>query len=175
MISLESWQIARHLAKLGKSQRDIAETLGISRDAVARAIKQEEYSPYDRQPTAQKELEAFQTEVEQGLRRGLNGKRLLGCVRISGYQGSAATFYRWLAQLQKEQATLHTSSRFETGPAEQAQFDWSPYTLQIGDGAARIIVYSLALGYSQPPPSIQPAVGLVTRGVYRRWLWTILQ
>lgn len=149
MISLESWQTARHLAKLGKSQRDIAETLGISRDAVARAIKQEEYSPYHREPTAQKELGTFQSEVEQGLRRGLNGKRLLGCVRKSGYQGSAATFYRWLARVQKDCASVQTSSRFETGPAEQAQFDWSPYTLQIRGEARRIIVYSLALGYSR--------------------------
>jgi transposase len=149
VISLESWQTIRHLASLGKSQRFIAETLGISRDAVARAIKQEEHADYQREPSVQQMLGGFQPVVEQGLARGLSGKRLFDAVRQSGYSGSQATFYRWLAGVQQERATSNGACRFETGPAEQAQFDWSPYLLEIGGSIQRVIIYSVILGYSR--------------------------
>jgi transposase len=149
VISLETWQTVRHLVSIGKSQRFIARTLGISRDAVARALKQEEHSQYQREPTVQQTLEAFRPVVEQGLARGLSGQRLLAAVRQSGYVGSTATFYRWLADVQKERASAQATCRFETGPAEQAQFDWSPYLLQIGGECVRVVVYALVLGYSR--------------------------
>jgi transposase len=149
VISLETWQTIRHLASIGKSQRFIAQTLGISRDAVARALKQEELPHYQREPTVQHTLEAFRPVVEQGLARGLSGKRLLAAVRQSGYSASTATFYRWLQDVQKERATPQATCRFETGPGEQAQFDWSPYLVQIGGECVRIVIYSLVLGYSR--------------------------
>ena len=152
MISLESWQTIRHLASLGKSQRFIAQTLGISRDAVARAIRQDEHSEYDREPTVQQMLGGFQLVVEEGLARGLSGKRLFDAVRQSGYGGSRATFYRWLAavkQARLERIGTEGASRFETGPGEQAQFDWSPYMLEVGGSIVRVIIYSLIFGYSR--------------------------
>jgi transposase len=149
VISLETWQTVRHLASLGKSQRFIAQTLGISREAVARAIKQEEHSEYQRQATVQQKLEDFRPVVEQGLARGLTGQRLLAAVSQSGYSGSPATFYRWLASIQKQRESANAACRFETGPAEQAQFDWSPYLLEVGGVLVRVIVYSVVLGYSR--------------------------
>jgi transposase len=141
VISLESWQTIRHLAALGKSERFISKTLGISRDAVVRAIKQTEHSDYQREPSVHEMLGGFQPVVEQGLARGLSGKRLFDAVRQSGYSGSQATFYRWLSAIKRERQERIGSEgacRFETGPAEQAQFDWSPYQLEIGGSIQRL-------------------------------------
>lgn len=149
MISLETWQTVRHLASLGKSQRFIAETLGISREAVARAIKQEEHSDYQRDALVQEKLAAFRADALRWLSRGLNGKRVLEEARKVGYSGSPATFYRWLADVQEERETADAACRFETEPGEQAQFDWSPYLLEVGGSMVRVVIYSLLLGYSR--------------------------
>jgi hypothetical protein len=39
--------------------------------------------------------------------------------------------------------------RYETEPGEQGQFDWSPYTVDLGGELTRVVVFSFLLGYSR--------------------------
>jgi transposase len=149
VITLEDWQTIRHLAAAGHSQRAIARIVKRSRKAVAHALKDDSPPVYEREPFRKVALEGFRAVVEQGLEAGLCGSRMLCSLRGSGYGGSDATFYRWLAQVRKERSAEQGSCRFETGPGEQAQFDWSPYTLRIGGSQLRVLVYALLLGYSR--------------------------
>ena len=149
MITLNQWHTIRHLAALGKSERSIASTLNVSREAVSRAINQEEFENYHRDSDLFRALESYRPVVIDGLNRGLNGLRLYAHVRSLGFSPSRTTFYRWLKIVRSEESDSHTSCRYETVAGEQAQYDWSPYTVEIGEQRQKIIIYSLLLGFSR--------------------------
>jgi transposase len=172
VINLETWQTIRHLASIGKSHRFIARTLGITRKAVAKAIEEECSPAYERNALVKEALAPFQPEVEKGLSRGVPGERLYAAVRQSGYTGSRSTFYRWLAGVRAEYAAGRSACRFETGPADQSEFDWSPYLLDIGGIQTGVIVYSQVLGYSRRPhwyPSLSVRQDSVQEAIEEGW------
>lgn len=149
MLTVDLWQRIRHLDALGWSHRRIARELGLSRNTVAAATSAEAPPHYIRRSRAPSPLEPWRELLETGLRRGLTGARLLDELREAGYQGSRSTFYERLAKLIEAQKPPAAACRFETDPGEQAQFDWSPYTLRIAGQATQVYIYSLLFGYSR--------------------------
>lgn len=149
MITVETWQRIRSLAAQGHSARAIADQVGVSRNTVRAALAANDWEAYARARTGGQDLEPYRAQVEAGLRRGLRGCRLLRQVRQAGYEGSQATFYRWLQGVRELAKPRPAACRFETDPGEQAQFDWSPYTVVLGGKPTPVFVYSLVLGYSR--------------------------
>lgn len=149
MITVETWQRIRSLAAQGRSARAIAELMGVSRNTVRAALATDNWEAYSRAPGGGQDLEPYRAMVEAGLRRGLRGCRLLQEVRKAGYEASQATFYRWLRGVRELAKPRPAACRFETDPGEQAQFDWSPYTVVLGGKPTPVFVYSLLLGYSR--------------------------
>jgi hypothetical protein len=54
-----------------------------------------------------------------------------------------------LKQLRAAAPSSKATVRFETPPGRQGQFDWSPYTLDLGGVLTKVIVFGLTLGYSR--------------------------
>ncbi|MGV3719649.1 MAG: IS21 family transposase [Actinomycetota bacterium] len=149
MITVEQWHTIRCLHQRGISSRQIARDLRVSRNTVRRALAASATPEYSRTApvTGETELAAF---IRDCLRQGLRGSRILVEARTrQGYTGSQASFYRLLRQLQAEAATPSASQRFETGPGEQAQFDWAEYEVSLGGARTKLYVYALVLGYSR--------------------------
>lgn len=93
-------------------------------------------------------------------------------MRSQGYTGSEATFYRWLAGLKADLKEPAAACRFETDPGEQAQFDWSPYTVRVGEQLTRLTIYSLVLAYSRRAhwfPSLSEKQEAVFEGLEEGW------
>jgi transposase len=149
VITVQTWHTIRGLAAQGCSHRFIARTLGVSRKTVRRALRGDAPATYGRKPVVQESLQAFRPDAQAGIRRGKAGLVLLEEARQAGYAGSDATFYRWLGQVRAATRRGDASVRFETGPAEQSQFDWSPYTVSLGAQLLDVIVFAHVLGYSR--------------------------
>lgn len=126
-----------------------AREVGLTRGTVRRAIAQQDGPGYQRDHPVEIALVQHRRLAADGLRLGLNGERILQDVREAGYTGSRSTFYRWLKWLRDELDPPPWSGRFETEPAEQCQFDWSPYRLSLGAALTPVVIYSLVLGYSR--------------------------
>ena len=60
------------------------------------------------------------------------GPRILRELRAAGYDGHRSAVYRVLAKLKAETPSSKVTERFETPPGQQARFDWSPYTIELG-------------------------------------------
>lgn len=150
MISLEEWTTVRYLKAQGLGTRKIASQLGISRNKVRRALGWEQQPRYQRPPRPNPHLD----RLKDTMRRMLVvdhfiGSRILEEIRPLGYAGSQSAFYEYLAKIKAEEGHSKACIRYETPPGQQAQFDWSPYTVPISGCLTRVIVFRLILGFSR--------------------------
>ena len=138
MIAMEDWVTIRNLKTKGKSIRGIASILGVSRNTVRSALRREVAPKYKRNQVVNEHIAPFQEFVlESILVKKLRGSRVLADIKSKGYCGSQSAFYRHLAKVRQGESQK-SFKPYETGPGVQAQFDWSPYTVLLGNELVKL-------------------------------------
>jgi transposase len=150
MISMEDWvtirNLKRHNPDLGT--RAIAKLLCVSRNTVKKALKDTDAPCNTRKPYVNKELKKFEVYIKiQYSVKHLKGSRVLNDLRDKGCLVSRSAFYRYLKRFSNKSTQAYM--RYETAPGEQAQFDWSPYSVIINGVLTKVQVFGLILGYSR--------------------------
>lgn len=146
------------LAKRGKSQRAIAQELGVSRVTVARVLAE----PVDRQPAKRSRsstVDAYRPQIEQWLDEGLSIVRMLELTREDEqmpFTGGRSTFNDRVRQIraERDRQQADVPVRFEGLPGEYLQVDW---------GEIR------RFPFSQQPAATRYV--LCCRLKYSRWVW----
>jgi transposase len=150
MITVEEWTTIRCLHAQGKSIRQIAEDLHLSRNTVRAALRDERPPKYTRATRANPQLDPFADQIaHMALAQEFIGSRILRELRGLGYRGGPTALYDRLRTLKAGKQDSRVSERFETPPAQQAQFDWSPYTISLGERLLKVYVYGLTLAFSR--------------------------
>ena len=148
---MEDWTTIRTLKKHNPdiSNREIGRLIGgISHNTVKNALTNEGAPVYKRTEVCNPELAKFVDYIEERLtKKNLKGSRILIEIQSKGYKGSKSAFYRYLSKL--EHSRVRTFQPYETAAGEQAQFDWSHYTITIKGELTKVYVYSYLLGYSR--------------------------
>lgn len=149
MIKVEIWTTIRTLHNEGYGKKRIAKILGISVNTVRRALKDDTPPCYRRTKTGDCKILPYLEKIrEMYLEKKLIGTRIFEELKKEGYDGSLMTLYRCLRTLKEEQGNK-ACLRFETLPGEQAQFDWSPFDVEIAGEKVRVYCYLVILGYSR--------------------------
>lgn len=149
MIDVEKWATIRSLAREGYGKKTIARMLGISRNTVRRALEGDKPPRYVREKQGETKLDPYKEKARHlYLDQDLIGTRIFNDLTAEGYTGSITTLYRYLTQLDKNHRGKVTV-RFETAPGVQAQFDWSPYKVDIAGKEQNVYCYLLVLSYSR--------------------------
>src|SRR5438309_3970000 len=129
--------------------RAICREVGVSRKAVRRALRLDGTPRYSRPQRPNPKLVPFEAEIRRlYFTEHLIGSRILREVRPA-YTGSASALYTYLKGLRASVPSSKETERFEPPPGFQAQFDWSPYTIDLGGELFRVIVFCMVLGYSR--------------------------
>lgn len=150
MLSVEAWTSIRYLHAQGVGIRAICRDLGISRKAVRHALRSEGPPHYQRTARPNGQLVPFEARIrELYFTQKLIGSRIVRELRTAGYTGSTSALYAYLTSLRAAVPSGQATVRYETPPGQQAQFDWSPYTVELGGELTKIIVYGMTLGYSR--------------------------
>lgn len=150
MIPVEAWTTIRYLHAQGKPVRAIAKELGVARNTVRTALRHEQPPRYTRPRRPNPQLTPFTDAIQHmALEQQFIGTRILREVRAQGYAGGPTALYRYLRELRATTAPPTAVERFETSPAQQGQFDWSPYRVHLDDQLTPIVVFALTLGYSR--------------------------
>ena len=147
---MEDWVTIRTMKQHNPNMgtRAIAKQLGIARNTVKRALKEDEPPKYERKECINPELEPFQDEILiQLCGKRLKGSRVLNDLWAKGCKVSKSAFYRHIRKLRDSQK--RTYKRYETKPGEQAQFDWTQYSVLIDGKLTKIYIFSTILGFSR--------------------------
>src|SRR5438105_6191922 len=134
MISMGGWTTIRYLHAQGKGVRTIAKELGLARNTVRAALRDAQPPRRTRAKRANPQLAPFAEQVRHmALTQRLIGSRILRELHTLGYQGGSTALYDYLRTLKAALPDPRVTERYETPPAQQGQFDWSPYTVEIGE------------------------------------------
>jgi len=141
----------------GLSIRAIAEELGISRSAVARALarvraqRDGQATSVPRPRPRRSILDPFEPILQELLAQypNLTGERALQELQARGFPGQYTVVRQRLQQL-RPRRTPPPVPRFETAPGLQAQMDYGVYDLDFTrEGRRRVYLFSYLLGYSR--------------------------
>jgi transposase len=144
----------------GSSRRRIAQQLGISRHQVEKVLAahqrgRSEGPTADQLPRAKRRrarsLDKYEQLLEQLLKRypDITAVRAHEELQKLGFGGSYNAVKRGLRELRPVPGPERVQ-RFETAPGEQAQMDYSTYTLAFTqEGPRRVQLFSYVLGYSR--------------------------
>lgn len=147
---MEEWTTIRYLHAQGKGIREIARELSVARQTVRRALESESRPQYEREPRANSQLAPFTAHIrELYFSKHLIGSRILREIQAGGYGGGKTAVYEYIHGLRGSQVSEKATMRFETAPGQQAQFDWSPYTIELDGVLRKVIVFGMTLGYSR--------------------------
>lgn len=147
---MEAWTTIRYLHAQGKSVRAIAAELGIARNTVRAALRDEQPARYRRPSRPNPQLTPFADAIRHmALEQRLIGSRILRELQALGYCGGKTALYTYLQTLRASIPSRRVTERFETAPGQQGQFDWSPYTVVLGERPTKLIAFGLTLGFSR--------------------------
>ena len=148
MVGLEAALEIRVLHRHGKSIREIAREMGVSRNTVRRYLRDDEAERYRPRPLRLTKLDPFKGYVIERLGAAaperIPASVLLMELRERGYAGGYTMLKMFVASLKPPEAA-EPVIRFETAPGEQMQVDWAV----IRRGENRLSVFVATLGWSR--------------------------
>ena len=151
MITMEDWVTIKNLKAKNPSMsfRQIAKFLQVSHHTVKKALSEESPPEYKRPEKINADIEPFKEVIfEMANVKRFKGSRILEEIKSKGFKGGQTSFYFYLKKIKHEQKQKHFTP-YETAPGEQAQFDWSPYTVLIDGQLTRIYLYSYINSFSR--------------------------
>lgn len=148
------------LLRKGRSQREIARALGVTRGLVKRVIDDRE-SGAARPHTALSQttaptprpskLDVHDARIKELLASypAITAQRVLEELRAGGYQGGYSMVKLRVRKLRPVKPPEPSRVRPTFGPGEMAEQDWSPYRVDFADGTRLVHAFMLSLSYSR--------------------------
>jgi len=154
MITVEEWASIRILNKKGHGIKKVSKLLKISRNTVRKAMRSQSYKGYTGRgksgPKSRSEVAKYHDHIIKMLIKDrFIGSRILNELKAIGFTGSKTAFYDYLRGIKGGLSISKISQRYETGPAKMTQFDWSQYSVILGDALTKVTVFSTILCYSR--------------------------
>lgn len=149
MISMYKWQQVRLLKRNGLGIKKIARQLGLSKNTVKKYLKTADPPFFNRTEYAHK-LDTYEETINGMLTKGYIGTRVYEELVAMGYDGSLSTIHKYLHHLkQDEDVRSKVTTRVETSPGHQVQYDWKEWNLPVAGKPIKIYIHEAVLSYSR--------------------------
>ncbi len=146
---VHDWIAVHRLYKQGTPINKIARDFGISRNTVKRLLRLDEEPKYSREYYATK-IDPYKDFIKDWYlnpKYDFNGTRIFRELKKIGYEHSISPVYRYLKSLKenKNKIPKKATVRIETPLGDQAQFDWSPYKVEIAGKLKEVYCFTMIL------------------------------
>ncbi len=150
---MEDWAAVQRVYKQTGSKRETARVLGISRNTVKKLLELKAEPKYKRQIYPSK-LDPYKEQIIEWRcdPYDYNGTRIFRELRKRGYEGSIGPVYRFLKKVDEDCDGLTSkkaTTRHESPPGDQAQFDWTEYEVCVGGIFQTVYCFSMILAASR--------------------------
>lgn len=151
------------LIRRGRSRREIARALGVSRGLVGRVL--DERAADGTAPTAlpdvpppppapaprASKLDAFEPRITELIKTypAITAQRILEELRAAGYTGGHSILKECVRKLRPPKPPEPSRVRPVFGPGQMAEQDWSPYRVDFADGTRPVHAFMMPLSYSR--------------------------
>jgi transposase len=143
------WQQVKMLRFQGVSIKKIARKLKLSKNTVRKYLRCSD-PPEFKAREYQVKLDSYRDQVKRMHAKGYIGTRVFDELVKLGYEGSLSTVHRFISVIKKEeQVNKRVSTRVETAPGKQMQYDWKEWMLPVDGQLLKIYIHSLVLSYSR--------------------------
>ncbi|MEM2881489.1 MAG: helix-turn-helix domain-containing protein, partial [Candidatus Methanomethylicaceae archaeon] len=128
------WYQIKVMHENGKGIKGIARELGVSKNTVRKYLRSSD-PPKFKARGYEKKLDRFQREIQEMVGQRYIGTRIYEELRKVGYDGSLSSVYRYLEEFrERERVEGLSTTRVETAPGHQMQYDWKEWDLGVGEG-----------------------------------------
>jgi transposase len=157
-------ELEHHVVQLlrkGRSQREIARALGVTRGLVRGVLEQRAEarerphtalpeSPASAAPRPSK-LDAYEARIKELLVQypSITAQRVFEELRAAGYQGGYSVLKVRVRKLRPQKAPEPSRVRPVFGPGEMGEQDWSPYQVEFAAGTRTVHAFMLSLSHSR--------------------------
>ena len=152
MKDLKDWAAVQRVYKETRSIRSTARILGIARNTVRRLLKKDQAPIYQRTVYASK-IDIYKDQILEWRCEPylFNGTRIFRELKKIGYDGSIGPVYYYLRKLDEDDGLISSkaTTRHESPPGDQAQFDWSEYQMLIDNRYQTVYCFSMVLAASR--------------------------
>lgn len=149
MISMYKWQQIKVLKTQGMGVKRIAKKLGISKNTVRKYLRSTD-PPEFKVREYEKMLDSYEGDIKEMLSKEYIGTRIFAELRKMGYEGSLSTVHYYIRGAKREDEIRgKVSTRVETPPGKQMQYDWTEWDLPVGGRKVRIYIHEVVLSYSR--------------------------
>ena len=152
---MDIWTSIKVLKEKGQSIKKIARELRISRNTVRKVLRKGSYREFRntdevKAKVSRSHAAQFHDQlIEMLIKQKFIGTRIFNEIKTQGYEGSRSALYEYLRHLKGALALSKICERYETSPGEMMQFDWSDYTVMIGEALHKVHVFDTILAYSR--------------------------
>ncbi|HYW83240.1 MAG TPA: IS21 family transposase, partial [Spirochaetia bacterium] len=149
MISMYMWQQVKALRAQGFHVKQIARRLKLSRNTVRKYLRSTEPPGFHAREYMRKS-DPFINDIKGMIKKEFIGTRIHEELIKLGFTGSLSSVERIVQTIKKEKDRKEkVTTRVETPPGRQMQYDWKEWELPVNGKAAMIYVHEAILAFSR--------------------------
>ncbi|MCL0036793.1 helix-turn-helix domain-containing protein [Thermodesulfovibrionales bacterium] len=149
MISVYKWQQVKAFRAGGASIKKIARKLKLSKNTVRKYLRCQE-PPVFKKREHDGMLDEHDLAIKKMLENDYIGTRIYNELIETEYRGSLSSVHRCIAKIKEtEDIKRLATTRVETEPGKQMQYDWKEWQLPVEGKAVKIYTQEVVLSYSR--------------------------
>ncbi len=143
------WNKVKQLKREGCSIHRIAKDLNLSRNTVRKYLSNEETPKYPGRKFT-RNTDEYEADIKKMIQDKYIGTRIYREIKKKGYRGSQSSVDRHIRDVYGDRNRgAKVTTRFETEPGVQSQYDWKEWEMYIGGELTKVYFHVVLLGYSR--------------------------